>query len=90
MLYKPNSVAVRRVGRVCPQAGGAGTKSEIRISKSETNYNARNSKFKTTVCQFRELEPSDFGFVSCFGFRDSNFSLFLILVRSADKDSSRK
>ncbi len=51
------------------------TKSEIRISKSETNSNNGNPKLETGQAHRRGkgLEHWDFGFRACFGFRDSDF-----------------
>ena len=42
-------------------------KSEIRISKSETNRNDQNSKSQTEAELAPRFDPSDFGFVSDFG-----------------------
>jgi len=39
----------------------AATKSEIQISKSETNPNEQNSKFKTVTCKSGEFKNWDLG-----------------------------
>jgi outer membrane protein assembly factor BamB len=60
-------------------------KFEIRISKSETSTNAPNPKFETGQSHALRFGHLDFGFVSDFGLRISNFvlraySLFLCVV----------
>src|SRR5262249_7319045 len=51
-------------------------KSELRISKSETNPNIESELTETAQAGFfvSVLSASDFGFVSDFGFRYSDFS----------------
>src|SRR5205823_12569844 len=54
--------------------GGAATRSEIRIPKSEKNPDAKDSKFESyRPSKFRQTETTDFEFVRCFGFRHSSF-----------------
>src|SRR5262249_5633534 len=57
---KPANVLLRR-------------KSEIRTPKSETNPNTKNPKPKPEGAAVSDLESSDLGFVSDFGFRISDF-----------------
>jgi serine/threonine protein kinase len=48
-------------------------KSEIRKPKSQTNSKNQDPKFKTSDMAVSDLRPSDFEFVSDFGFRISDF-----------------
>ena len=52
-----------------PANGGYGSKPSVAGSKSETNSNDKNSKFKT----FWSFGHLDFDIVSNFGFRASSF-----------------
>src|SRR5262249_12521185 len=66
-------------------------KSEIRNSKSETNSNTKEEKRKRINTRFWTFELSDFGFVSDFEFRISDFEIlpcirkFLPAIWSAAK-----
>ncbi|HZL34085.1 MAG TPA: hypothetical protein VFC78_02170 [Tepidisphaeraceae bacterium] len=58
--------------RAQKQVKGAGRKSEIRSTKSETNPNEESGKFEGRFGGIF-FEVSSFGFWVCFGFRASDF-----------------